>query len=398
MWERQYEHARWNGFKLNIISTAFDGGKRLQVSEIPYADLPHIKVMGTKARTYTIEAVFVGPSSLADATALIDNLEATPEGELEHPWLGELPLTYEEVSQSISTKKGLVTLSLKFVRSGTSPSITTSSASVVRTKAQASAVKELSKKAFIEEVKELDVAEINEVQENAHSALNVLVGLSNRLDLPDETLQEVSHAIHEASSAISSISTTPDEFADLFTAAFDVVADAVQALPDSDSEAIDNSRNAQSLILSEVKPDSPTQYHNVQMVTAAVKMNKDITTLEAGDHFDITQSVKQPDTIKSDLSILVTNIDDRIAGTTQVSTQESVELFDSLTALKSSVKTQQDKVIEGTTPHRTVESPRFQPALTIAHNEFTQERIVTKMNALQHPLFIHGDIAIRDAV
>ncbi|WP_241907918.1 DNA circularization N-terminal domain-containing protein [Vibrio lentus] len=97
IWERQYEHARWNGLKLNILSTAFDGGKRLQVSEIPYSDLPHIKVMGTKTRTYTIEAVFVGSSSLADANALIENLEATPTGELEHPWLGELALPLQSL-------------------------------------------------------------------------------------------------------------------------------------------------------------------------------------------------------------------------------------------------------------------------------------------------------------
>ena len=88
MWERQYKHARWNGLKLNILSIAFDGGKRLQVSEIPYAELPHIKVMGTKARTYTIEAVFVGSTYLVDVNALINNFDVEPKPDREFTILG----------------------------------------------------------------------------------------------------------------------------------------------------------------------------------------------------------------------------------------------------------------------------------------------------------------------
>lgn len=395
MWERQYEHARWNGHKLNILSTAFDGGKRLQVSEIPYAELPHIKVMGTKARTYTIEAVFVGSNSLADANALIENLEAKPTGELEHPWLGELALVFEDVSQSISTKKGLVTLSLKFARAGSSPSITASTS--VRTKTQANIVESLSKRSFVKEVNGLDVSDIHRVQSDVTNVLNVLVDITNRLNLEDENLQDINHAINKAFSAVSSLSTNPTEFADLFSTSVDAVADGVQAEPSSNNEAVDNSRSAQALLLNEVKPYTPTQHHNVQMVTGAVKMNKDITHLEKGDRFDITQSAKQPETIKNDLSTLIIGIDERIKDTTQVSTLESIELFDAITTLKSNVKVQQDKVVSGTAPHRTVQSPRFQSALTIAHDEFTQEKVITKMNALQHPLFIRGDIAVRDA-
>ena len=394
MWERQYEHARWNGLKLNILSTSFDGGQRLQVSEIPYADLPHIKVMGAKARAFTIEAVFVGASSLADANAFIDNLESTPQGELEHPWLGELSLVFEEHSVSISTKKGLVTLSLKFVRAGESPSITAST--TVRTKAQANIVESLSKQSFIEQVKALDVSELNQVQSNTIQVLNVLVDITNRLNLADDSMKSINLTINEAFSAVSSLSTNPAEFADRLSQAIDSVAEGVQSEPDSESEAVDNSRSAQRLMLGEVKSDSPTKHHNVQLVTGAVKMSKDITQLEANDRFDITLTQKQPEIIQSDLSTLAVSIDDRIKETTQVSTKESIELYDALTLLKHNVQTQQDKVTQGTKADRTVPSPHFKAALTIAHDEYTNEHIITKMNALQHPLFIRGDIAVRD--
>lgn len=77
MWERKYEQGRWNGLTLNILSTALDGGKRLQVSEIPYADLPNIKVMGSAANKIDIDVVFVGNHSLNDANALLDNFNKT---------------------------------------------------------------------------------------------------------------------------------------------------------------------------------------------------------------------------------------------------------------------------------------------------------------------------------
>ncbi|KJY78950.1 DNA circularization N-terminal domain-containing protein [Vibrio nigripulchritudo] len=395
MWARQYEHARWNGHKLNILSTSIEGGQRLQVSEIPYADLPHIKVMGGKAREFTFEVVFVGASSLADANALIENLETTPRGELEHPWLGELPLVFEDVSQNINTRKGLVTLTLKFVRSGNQPAITTET--TVHTKARAARVEELSKETFSEKVQTLNVSEINQTQFDVIRALNVLVDITSRLNLPDESLHGINHSINEGYSAVSSISTHPAEFADLFTAAFDTVANGVQSEVSTPSDAVDNSRSSQALVLKLVTEDSPTQHYNIQMVTAAIKMSRDITELERNERFDITRTSKQPDIIRRDLTALATAVENRIADVTQVSTMESMAVFDALLGLKRSIQTQYDKVTAGSLPHRTVQSPRFKSALNIAHDEYTKEGMVTSLNALQHPLFMRGDVALRDA-
>ncbi|MGF1842281.1 DNA circularization N-terminal domain-containing protein [Vibrio clamense] len=289
MWERQYEQGRWNGHKLNILSTAIDGGKRLHVSEIPYAELPHIKVMGSKARSFKLEVVFVGTGSLADANAFIDNLEASPEGELEHPWLGELPLVIEDFSLNINTKRGLVTLSLSFVRSGASPTI--NAPTIVRAKEHANIVEGISIKSFVQDVLNMDVHQINQTQEHFTESLNVLVDITNRLNLDDETLQDINHSVNEGFSGVSNLSNEPAEFAGLFRSAVDAVAGGVQAEPDSESEAVDNSRNAQALMLALVKDNAPSSHYNVQMVTAAVKMSKDLAELEKADSFDITKLV-----------------------------------------------------------------------------------------------------------
>ncbi|WJG23714.1 DNA circularization N-terminal domain-containing protein [Vibrio furnissii] len=394
MWERQYERGRWNGHQLNILATAIDGGQRLHVSEIPYAELPNIRVMGSKSRTIKLDVVFVGADSLADANAFISNLESSPAGELEHPWLGELTLVFETFSQSISTKRGVVTLSLSFVRAGTQPTINTSA--TVRVKQQASAVESVSAQSFALDVKSLSVADINQTQNDFTQSLNVLVDITHRLNLADDKLQSINSAINEAFGAISSISSAPDKFATLLSTAVDRVAEGVQSEPDSDSEAVDNARTAQQLMLGQVKEDAVTPHHNIQMVTGAVKVSKDVTRLEKQDQFDITAVSKQPAIIQSDLSALIDGIDERVTETTNVSTVESLDIFDALTALKGGIQTQHDKVIKGTAAHRVIEQPRSKPALTIAHDQYTAEPIVTAMNALQHPLFLRGDIAVRN--
>lgn len=100
--------------------------------------------------------------------------------------------------------------------------------------------------------------------------------------------------------------------------------------------------------------------------------------------------------ILNDLSALLAGIESSIQDITQVSTLESLELFDSLVALKSNVQSQYDKVVAGSAPHRFVESPRFKPGLAVAHDEHTQEGVLRAINPLQHPLFMRGDIAVRD--
>ncbi|MGI2874487.1 DNA circularization N-terminal domain-containing protein [Vibrio fluvialis] len=394
MWERQYERGRWNGHQLNILATAIDGGQRLHVSEIPYAELPNIRVMGSKSRTIKLDVVFVGADSLADANAFIANLESSPAGELEHPWLGELTLVFETFSQSISTKRGVVTLSLSFVRAGTQPTINTSA--TVRVKQQANAVENVSAQSFARDVQSLSVADINQTQNDFTQSLNVLVDITHRLNLADDKLQSINSAINEAFGAISSISSAPDKFATLLSTAVDRVAEGVQSEPDSDSEAVDNARTAQQLMLGQVKEDAATPHHNIQMVTGAVKVSKDVTRLEKQDHFDITAVKKQPAIIQSDLAALLDGIDARVRETTSVSTVENLDIFDALVALKGGIQTQHDKVIKGTAVHRVIEQPRSKPALTIAHDQYTAEPIVTAMNALQHPLFLRGDIAVRN--
>ncbi|GIC79482.1 DNA circularization N-terminal domain-containing protein [Moritella sp. F3] len=395
MWERQYEQGRWNGLELNILSTSLDGGKRLHVSEIPYADLPSIKVMGSSASKFDLEVVFVGSSSLIDANKLLASLNEIPKGELEHPWLGEIPLVFESYSQTITTKRGLVTLSLKFIRDGKTPKLISSVSTKVSAQQQATIVEGVSTKTFVQDVEEMDIADMNSLQQSFTHAINELMGIANELNVPSQMLSALNQELNSAFVAISSIANAPGQFAEQLSKTIDSVANAVRSEPDSENEAVDNSRTAQATMLAAVNIETPSAHYNVQMVTAAVKMSKDIATLEQDETFSVINVKGQPSIILSDLQLIVTEVNARIDEVTDQSTLESTELFNSLITLKEGVDTQYSKVKLGVEPQRFIERGRFIPALALAHELNSESTLVMALNPSKHPLFLAGTIGLR---
>ncbi|MUH96367.1 hypothetical protein GNP63_07350 [Aliivibrio fischeri] len=395
MWEREYEKGRWNGLELNILTTSIDGGQRLHVSEIPYADLPSIKVMGSAANSIDLEVLLVGKASLVEANNLLASLNASPKGELEHPWLGELPLVFETFSQKISTKRGVVELSLKFLRDGKAPQLSSSASITVSSKEQASEVEKSSTKTFVQDVEEMDAAQVSSLQEHFTYAINQLVGISTKLNVPSQTLSALNQELNSALVAISSIANAPEQFAEQLSKTVDSVADAVRSEPDSENEAIDNSRAAQSSMLAAIDPNAPSAHYNVQMVTAAVKMSKTVAMLEQEKEFDIVNAKGQPSIMMSDLKQLTVAISQRINEVTMNSTLESLELFYALTGLKEGIETQYNKVKMGSEAQRFIERGRYIPALFLAHQTYTDTALISALNPQKHPLFMNGTLSMR---
>ncbi|MGN2673423.1 DNA circularization N-terminal domain-containing protein [Aliivibrio fischeri] len=385
MWEKQYEQGRWNGLALNILSTSLDGGKRLQVSDIPYAELPDIKVMGSKANKIEVEVILIGSTSLVEANALLDNLNASPKGELEHPWLGELSLVFEAYSQKISTKRGLVTLSI-------TESTSTNSLE------QANVVESVSSVEFVSDVEKMSIAETNTLQSDFTHLIGELTSIASRLSIPSQTLTAINQEINRALMAISSIANAPSQFAEQLSITVDSVAQAVRSGSDSMNPAVDNSRAAQSSMLALININSPSNHYNIQLIIAALKMNKDIEHLEQAPSFNVLTWPKPPSVTLCDLESIATQIEARIHEVTTVSTHKSLLLFDALIELKKSVMVQRNKVEQGAKPHRYITCPHFIPALTLAQQEGHSAALIEALNPLLHPLFLSGTIAIGDNV
>ncbi|TGA72033.1 hypothetical protein VFES401_06025 [Aliivibrio fischeri] len=398
MWEKQYEQGRWNGLALNILSTSLDGGKRLQVSDIPYADLPDIKVMGSKANKIEVEVILIGGSSLVEANALLDNLNASPKGELEHPWLGELSLVFEAYSQKISTKRGLVTLSLKFVRDAKKTTLSITESTSTNSLEQANVVESVSSVEFVSDVENMSIAETNTLQSDFTHLIGELTGIASRLSIPSQTLTAVNQEINRALMAISSIANAPSQFAEQLSITVDSVAQAVRSGSNSMNPAVDNSRAAQSSMLALININSPSNHYNIQLIIAALKMNKDIEHLEQAPSFNILTWPKPHSVTLCDLESIATQIEARIHEVTTVSTHKSLLLFDALIELKKSVMVQRNKVEQGAKPHRYITCPHFIPALTLAQQEGHSAALIEALNPLLHPLFLSGTIAMGDNV
>lgn len=410
MWERKYEQGRWNGLMLNILTTAIDGGKRLHVSEIPYADLPIIKVMGSAASNLSIDVVLVGRNSLVDANALLANLDKTPKGELEHPWLGELPLVFETYSQKIDTKLGLVTLSLSFVRDGKLPALSSIIApgAVFDVAVQSDEVIAVSSVSFVADVDAASISDMQTLRARFTGLVTNLQGVASRLSMPSQMLSQLNQELNSALVSISSIANAPGQFAEQLSKTVKSVAKAVRSegkvasvLASSSSplasEAVDNSRIAQISMLELIDLSTPSAHLNVQIVVAAVLMSKDIAELTQRDSFDVVQSSTQPLFILNDLKRITTEMEVRIEDATRVSTLESLELFNALVALKDGINTQIGKVTKGSVPTRHKTLPRPVPALALSYQHRSNAELVVALNPTQHPLFLRDVVAIEVA-
>ncbi|MGR6861821.1 DNA circularization N-terminal domain-containing protein [Aliivibrio salmonicida] len=410
MWERKYEQGRWNGLVLNILSTAIDGGKRLHISEIPYADLPTIKVMGSAASNLSIDVVLVGRNSLVDANVLLANLDKTPKGELEHPWLGELPLVFETYSQKIDTKLGLVTLSLSFVRGGELPALSSivTSGAMFDVSVQSDEVIAVSSTTFAADVDAASISDIETLRTRFTGLVTNLQGVASRLSIPSQTLSLLNQELNSALIAVSSIANAPMQFAEQLSKTVKSVAKAVRSenkvasvsINSSSqlaSEAVDNSRMAQTSMLELIDLSAPSAHLNVQIVVAAVLMSKDIAELTQRDSFDVVQSSTQPLFILNDLKRITTEMEVRIGDATRVSTLESLELFNALVVLKDGINTQIGKVIKGSVPTRHKTLPRPVPALALSYQYYSNAELVAALNPTQHPLFLRDVVAIEVA-
>ena len=396
MWQKEFEVARFNGHVMNIISTTIDGGQRLQVSELPYSDLPHIVAMGASAKTITLEVVFVGASSLIDSNALLDAFNESNTGQLEHTWLGELEVCFKTYSQKISTNRGLVNLTLSFIRMNSeqiklskqllSNSKNTSTSEAIKQ------VESISSAQFIDDVPLMNLDEIKNAQVLFKAALDELVSITSRLNVPFEMLNIVNSAINNAFNSVSVLLTEPFTLANNTSCAFRLVSHSIQS-EQMQNDIVDTSRAAQKALLNAINTTAP-QHLNVQLIVGAVEMNKDLIKLEQVETFDLAATNKSAALIISDLDNLIAALSDLIDAVTSESTVESLEMYESLVGLLDIIQTQKRKALLASTPTSIKTIYRYSPALSIAYDSKTDAEMLQKLNPLTHPLFLAGAVAL----
>ncbi|MGR2663122.1 DNA circularization protein [Chromobacterium haemolyticum] len=83
-------YGSWRGRPFYFKSAGAEVGRRNVLHEYPYRDIPYGEDLGRAARVYRVTALFIGPTAKQDLQLLLDDLEASGPGELDHPYHGRL--------------------------------------------------------------------------------------------------------------------------------------------------------------------------------------------------------------------------------------------------------------------------------------------------------------------
>lgn len=403
MWERKVKTAKWNGVAFNIQQTTLDNGKRLHVVELPYADEPQIKVMGAKAKGINLEAVFVGVNSLADANAFVAELESDPIGSLEHPYLGEMALVYQSVSQSFSTKKGLVTLSLKFLKQGKDIVLTRTSIDDKPVSQLSDDVTDASSAQLVRDVKQASPEEVSSLQDDFNKVLNTLRSVANRATQGSMMLTRLHNQIQDGINAVNTIINAPAAFAAHLKA---IINSLVKVLSDDNGALVVNAaasglqsasvkQSAAKSLRKAISSGSVSAHCNIQIAVAIVLLSDELALLTADDAPQLTTFGETSiDQVSRDINAISTLLEERINEVTKSADYESLALVEALTALRESVINQHNKIDKLLQSVKRIEVVHNRPLLCIAQSSECMASELSTLNPIAHPLFVSGTLQV----
>lgn len=391
MWDKQYDQASWNGIAFNILKTNDEQGKRIQAKELANSEDHFVEVLGDSIQKYTIEAIFVGADSLKESNAFRSALRKTPEGTLEHPYLGELDLFYQTSSQSISTKKGLVTLSLTFISKGKPIELPKTFSKSLDN--YTDPVIEQANVQFENQVKAANVDELNTIKSEFGSFLSDMDHIANQQP-NTELLNKLSLQANEAMRAINSISADPKGFAEQVSSLMNNTADSIGQSSQSSSGSMATTIDKR-LANNEQKGTALIRLHST---TSRLKLNQELAAVtDSTDLSDLTTRLNGKNLDKAQLSIsnVQKSLNDRYMESSASADYDTWELVNALSDLKQQVQNQSSKIsgYQSQLKDDVVYSPT--PALSLAYENNVSLNDFTSINNVQHPLFVQGDIKVK---
>lgn len=119
-WHDQLQEASYRGVRFHAVQRSATFGRRNQVHEYPFRDLPYVEDLGRMARNFRITAFLLGKDSLQQRDALIAAIEQPGPGKLVHPSHGEMNVSVVggvTVDES-DHEAGIVRVSFNVVESG----------------------------------------------------------------------------------------------------------------------------------------------------------------------------------------------------------------------------------------------------------------------------------------
>jgi len=389
VWSEEFSVASWNGVSFHMLKTNESHGQRIQVSELPYSDEPVVDTLGAKAGKFQFSAVFVGAESLKDAKTFQAELSANPIGVLEHPYLGELDLVYQDSSvEHISTKKGLVSVSISFVKQGATivipDSVTNNIQSYTQPVVVASTVQ------FIEQVESATPDEIETIKNEIGSVLDKVRSITDQLNISATEKNQIVQKIRATQSNVSSLSNSPDDFTSQLNDSMNSVNQGINIIETTEqSFTVLDQSHLSALKLKKLEDTNTTEHLKVLTTISAIETSGTLKELEKSDEWPSNLADAQ-----AELSILETRLEQRKTAATSEATEQAYEKVSAIDALKTALAKHSNRLKQ--IENSLVETQQFSPvpALFLSHQSECDYDKFNSINIVDHPLFVAGKVRL----
>ena len=112
----------FRGIPFYVEAHQHSGGRRKEVHEFPQRERPFVEDLGRRARSYRVRGYVIGHDYFRLRDDLVKACEASTDGRLVHPYLGELRVHCRSYTlQEARTTGGLARFDIDFVEAGAAP-------------------------------------------------------------------------------------------------------------------------------------------------------------------------------------------------------------------------------------------------------------------------------------
>jgi methyl-accepting chemotaxis protein len=312
-----------------------------------------------------------------------------------------MSLVYQSVSQSFSTKKGLVTLALKFLKQGKAVALTRVRIDEKPLSELSNDVIAASKQQFMRDMAAASPDEISTLQDDFNNLLSTLKSIASISTQDSLRLTRLHHEIQDGISAVNTIVNAPGNYADHLSAMFDNLTRVL--LDDKDSNASSNIalnplHTASTSLRKRISTQPVSAHCNIQITVAIVLLSEELTLLSTTEQPTMALFIGQSiDTIALNINAISALIEARIQEVTQSADYESLALVESINALHESVINQGQKIASLMLSIKRIEVIKPRPLLCIAQSSEQSRAEISALNSIPHPLFVSGLLRVPNA-
>jgi prophage DNA circulation protein len=380
-------------------------GRRLVVHEFPGADVPLIEDLGTKSSDLHINAYFIGADYDLARNHFLLLLQKSGAAWLNHPWLGRLEVRAKDWTLSESNDKcGYCTVAIDFVPAG----LVITQAMVDKADQAAAKLKTLSdttQSAF-----SLSIMSSDALQKFIAKASSKLDGLRNVLSiatLPLTYIQQVTGTIQGIKNDFASLLSAPNSYVITLRSLYDSILsiDGGVIVSGSATVLVDS---ADIISGSLTDNDRPRVIAHLTQLATSEAINKALLnrTVSATSALELPVNIEKD---KAFHALFLISVAGQLALADYLSRESrDFSLNAVIAAIDAILPVLPDDVFQAAVSARvaviealnaqdlepTQEREVFDamPATVLAHRFELDESVFNAINAVRHPLFVHGVI------